>query len=140
MRLSGTLIVVLVPLVLAGCGGTSQDWNEEFTSQVNAVIDSAEKVHEATRSVDGPGGLRAPFARFSEELLPVLNRMEELEPAPKECASAQRLALASMRALVLLGRESSTPRDFTPELLKNAKAHPTATVETLERALSKARC
>lgn len=134
------LVVPLAAVLLVGCGGSSQSWKEEFRSQVEEVIESTKQVSEATRLATGPADLRGPFAEFNEELSSAEEKLGELESAPSECASAEKHALGSVRELVLLSRESSMPKNYTPALLKNAKAHPLEAIEKLERDLSEAHC
>jgi Tfp pilus assembly protein PilP len=140
VKSSLALMVLLAAVLLVGCGGSSQSWKDEFTSQVEAVIGSTKMVGKAMRSASGPKDLRGPYGKYNEELLPAKEKLEELESAPSACAEAEKHALGQVRQRVFASREIADPKNYTPTLLENAKARPPETVKKLERDLSEARC
>jgi hypothetical protein len=134
------LMILLVAGLLVGCGGGSQSWRDEFTSQVEEVIESTKQVGKATRSATGPLDLQGHYGKYTEELFPAKERLEELESAPSACAAAEKHAFGYVRQLALRSQDISEPKNYTAGLLKNAKADPAETIEKLERDLSEARC
>lgn len=62
------MVAVVVP-VLVGCGsGDSKGWKEEFTTQVEEVIEASQQVSKVTHSASSGADLELPFAKLNEEL------------------------------------------------------------------------
>jgi hypothetical protein len=126
-------------LVGCGGGGDSQAWKQEFTFQVREVIEATKRVGEATRLATGPLDIQRPYEIYGEEMTVAKERLEGLESAPSACAAAEEHALGEVRILSFSG-QTFNQKNYTPALLRDAKARPSETVEKLERDLSEARC
>jgi hypothetical protein len=111
--------VVFACLALTACGG-SQSWKDEFTSEVEGVIDSTERVSEGTRSVTQADPQKAwtPYLRFGKELTAAKERLEELEDAPSGCTKAEVRALGEVRREHFTAFALSGPGRYPPTLMK----------------------
>jgi hypothetical protein len=114
--------VACAALALAACGG-SQSWKGEFTSEVESVVQSTEKVSESTRSVTHQDLERAwaPYLRYGKELLAAKEQLEGLEDAPSGCARAEERALGHVRRERFEAFGMAGPQDYTPELVKSVE-------------------